>query len=59
MRSDEDRSQVLTGQAPRVMASLRNTAITLLRLHGHTNIAAALRHHSRNTARPVHLVLTA
>nr|WP_258050037.1 hypothetical protein [Streptomyces finlayi] len=38
---DEDRSQVRTGNAPRVMAGLRNTAITLLRLDGHDNIAAA------------------
>ena len=29
---DEDRSQVRTGQAPRVMATLRNTAISLLRI---------------------------
>ncbi|MFJ6068386.1 ISAs1 family transposase [Streptomyces tendae] len=56
---DEDRSQVRTGNAPRVMAGLRNTAITLLRLHGHQNIAAALRHHARDTNRPVNLLLTA
>ena len=45
---DEDRSQVRTGAGPHVMASLRNTAIGLLRLAGWTNIAAALRHHARN-----------
>lgn len=45
---DEDRSQVRTGHAAHVMATLRNTAITILRLAGWTNIAAALRHHSRN-----------
>jgi predicted transposase YbfD/YdcC len=56
---DEDRSQVRTGNAPRVMASLRNTAITLLRHHGHPNIAAALRHHARDINRPVSLLLTA
>ncbi|MFE7359086.1 ISAs1 family transposase [Streptomyces sp. NPDC057543] len=56
---DEDRSQVRTGNAPRVMASLRNTAITLLRLHGHHNIAAALRHYARATDRPIDLLLTA
>ncbi|MEV5646382.1 ISAs1 family transposase, partial [Streptomyces flaveolus] len=56
---DEDRSRVRTGNAPRVMAGLRNTAITLLRLHGHQNIAAALRHHARDTDRPVNLFLTA
>ncbi len=41
------------------MASLRNTAITLLRLHGHHNIAAALRHHARDTDHPINLLLTA
>ncbi|WP_322973478.1 ISAs1 family transposase [Actinacidiphila soli] len=56
---DEDRSQVRTGNAPRVMAALRNTAITLLRLHGHPNIAAALRHHARDTDRPINLLLAA
>nr|WP_078508973.1 ISAs1 family transposase [Streptomyces zinciresistens] len=56
---DEDRSQIRTGNAPRVMADLRNTAITLLRLDGHQNIAAALRHHARATDRPINLLLTA
>ncbi|MCL2464636.1 MAG: transposase [Micrococcales bacterium] len=37
---DEDRSTVRTGAAPQAMASLRNTAITLLRLTSWTNIAA-------------------
>lgn len=55
---DEDRSQIRTGSAPQVMATLRNTAIGLLRLAGHTNIAAALRHHARNVDRPVELLLT-
>ncbi|WP_325063659.1 hypothetical protein [Streptomyces marianii] len=41
------------------MASLRNTTITLLRLNGHHNIAAALRHHARDTNRPINLLLTA
>jgi len=39
----EDASTVRTGNAPRVMATLRNTAISLLRINGATNIAAALR----------------
>ncbi|WP_328748136.1 ISAs1 family transposase [Streptomyces sp. NBC_00285] len=56
---DEDRSQIRTGNAPRVMAGLRNTAITLLRLDGHRNIAAALRHHARDTDRPINLLLAA
>lgn len=37
---DEDRSQVRTGTAPQAMATLRNTAIGLLRAAGATNIAA-------------------
>jgi len=55
---DEDRSQVRTGNAPQIMATLRNTAISLLRLAGWTNIAAALRHHAREPDRPINLVLT-
>jgi predicted transposase YbfD/YdcC len=55
---DEDRSQIRTGSAPQVMATLRNTAISLLRLTGHTNIARATRHHNRDFNRPVELLLT-
>jgi hypothetical protein len=35
------------------MASLRNLAIGALRTAGHTNIAAGLRHHARDTNRPL------
>jgi len=55
---DEDRSCVRTGHAPRVMAILRSTAISVLRLTGASSIAAATRHHARNAARPVELLLT-
>ena len=48
----EDLSQVRTGYAPQVMASLRNLVISLHRLAGATNIAAALRHHARDASRP-------
>ena len=41
MDFDEDRSQVRTGSGPRVMASLRNLVLTILRLAGTTSIAAA------------------
>jgi predicted transposase YbfD/YdcC len=47
----EDDSQVRTAHAPQVMASLRNFAISAHRLAGASNIAAALRHCSRNSAR--------
>src|SRR5664280_1752535 len=40
---DEDRSQVRTGSAPQVMATMRNIAISLLRLAGWTNIKRARR----------------
>jgi len=46
---DEDRSQVRKRAAPHMMASLRNLAISLLRLAGAcTNIAAATRFFMRN-----------
>jgi predicted transposase YbfD/YdcC len=40
---DEDRSTVRTGTTPQVMATLRNTALSLHRLHGSDNIAEACR----------------
>jgi predicted transposase YbfD/YdcC len=49
----EDRSRIRTGHGPQVMASLRNLVISILRLLGVTNIAAALRRHSRNPTRPL------
>ena len=52
----EDASRVHTRAAPQVMASLRNLAISLHRLAGATNIAAALRHHGRDTARVLQLL---
>lgn len=39
----EDASRIRTGTGPEVMALLRNTALNLHRLDGHTNIAAAQR----------------
>jgi len=54
---DEDRSQVRTANGPRVMASLRNLAIAILRLTGQTSIAAALRHHARQPSRPLHTIM--
>lgn len=55
---DEDRHQNRTGSGPQVLATIRNTAISLLRLTGTTNIAAGLRHHARDFNRPVELLLT-
>lgn len=53
---DEDRSQVRTGAGPRVMASLRNLAISLLRLNGFVDIAKGLRYMSRNQCRALDLI---
>jgi predicted transposase YbfD/YdcC len=47
----EDASQTRTGNAQRAMASLRNLAIAILRLHGDRNLAAALRRNARDTTR--------
>ncbi len=55
---DEDRSQVRTGNAPQVMATLRNVVISLLRLAGWTSIAHALRHHAADQRRPLALLTT-
>jgi hypothetical protein len=54
---DEDRPRVRTGNGPRVMASLRNLAITVLRLTGQPSIAAALRYHARRPGRPLQTIL--
>ncbi|WP_406068496.1 ISAs1 family transposase [Micromonospora sp. NBC_01638] len=53
---DEDRSQIRTGTGPQVMAALRNAAIGALRSTGVTNIAAANRHHARDSTRPLALL---
>jgi hypothetical protein len=47
---DEDRSQERTGQIPQVMATLRHTAIGLLRIANHPNIAAACRWYAAQPA---------
>jgi len=54
----EDLSQVRTANGPRVMAALRNLAITILRLAGATSIAAALRYYSRRPGRPLQTLMT-
>ena len=54
---DEDRSQIRTASGPQIMASLRNLAITILRLAGATCIAAALRYHARRPGRPLQTIM--
>ena len=53
---DEDRSQVRTGTGPRALASLRNFAISCLRLAGCRNIAQAVRHLARDWQLPLTLL---
>ena len=54
---DEDRSQIRTASGPRVMATLRNLAITILRLAGHASIAAGLRYQARRPDRPLRTIM--
>ncbi|WP_413775584.1 hypothetical protein [Micromonospora sp. RTGN7] len=53
---DEDRSQIRAGTGPEAMAALWNAAIGALRTAGVTNIAAANRHHARDSSRPLALL---
>jgi predicted transposase YbfD/YdcC len=52
----EDTSRIRTGNGPRVMASLRNLAISALRLTGHNSITTGLRTMIRNPTRPLQLL---
>ena len=54
---DEDHSTVRTANAPRVMATLRSTAISLIRLTGTNDIAQTTRHRARDPTRPAKLLL--
>jgi predicted transposase YbfD/YdcC len=53
---DEDRHQLRTSRTARAMATLRNLAISVLRLAGVTNIAAGLRWVSRDPRRAADLI---
>ncbi len=53
---DEDRCRIRKHAGAHVMASLRNLAISLLRLAGETNIAEGLRACARNRQRPLRLL---
>ena len=53
---DEDRSRVRKKAGPHVMASLRNLAISLLRMAGADNIAAAVRACGRKENRALRLL---
>lgn len=55
---DEDRHRLRIGVGPHVMATLRITAISLVRLAGWDRIATGLRHHARDSTRPINLLVT-
>ena len=52
----EDASQARTGNLPHVMAALRNTAMSVLRFNGHTNIAETTRFFASDTKLAVNLI---
>lgn len=56
MTFDEDRSQVRAGNVPQVLAALRNTAISLIRLSGATNVAAACRRFAAQPGQAIELL---
>jgi predicted transposase YbfD/YdcC len=52
----EDACRVRTGNAPQVLAGMRNATSTLLRASGATNLAATLRHHAAFPSKAAELV---
>lgn len=52
----EDASRIRTGSGPRIMTSLRNLAIAVLRRAGYTNIAEGLRWASYSFNHPLTLL---
>jgi predicted transposase YbfD/YdcC len=56
MDFDEDHSQIRAAAGPRIMASVRNLVITILRLAGAASIASALRYHARRPSRPLQTI---
>jgi len=53
---DEDRSRVRKQAGPQIMASLRNLAMSLLRMAGADNIAQGLRRCSWNKHRAFRII---
>ena len=53
----EDGCRVRTGEAPEILAGIRNAALWLLRASGLTSIAAALRRHAAKPLEALGLVM--
>lgn len=54
----EDDQQAYTGNGPRTLATLRNLALSLLRLHGHTKIKQTVQWIGRDRMRALPLIAT-
>ncbi len=52
----EDANQTHTGNAPHVLAALRNAVLNLFRHHGWSNIADAFRHHNASVRKALALI---
>ncbi len=52
----EDRCRVRTGEAPEILAGIRNAALWLMRASGLTHIVAALRRHAAKPLEALELV---
>jgi predicted transposase YbfD/YdcC len=52
----EDAGQAWTGSTPQALAALRNAVLSLLRAHGWTNVADALRHYGVGVERALTLI---
>jgi predicted transposase YbfD/YdcC len=52
----EDQGQAYRGSTPQALASLRNALIDLMRQHGWSNLADALRHYGASVARVLDLI---
>jgi predicted transposase YbfD/YdcC len=53
----EDRCRVRSGQAPQVLAAMRNLAISLFRLAGFASVTAGLRHYAAHQRAATYLVV--
>ena len=58
MSFGEDACRVRSGEAPEILAALRNAALRLLRSRGLTKIAAALRRHAAKPHEALRLVMS-
>ncbi len=57
MSLGEDACRVRTGEAPEILAAIRNAALWLMRSSGLTEIAAALRRHAAKPHEAIRLVM--